>query len=113
MLRVYPSGSDLEKVVNPVAPPAPGRFLMTTGTFRYFSITGASIRNDVSPPPPGPAGIMIVMALLGNSSPEAREEERHNKIRQKTKIKVPLRNLLLFIMRLFSFHFIDGVQRRI
>jgi hypothetical protein len=65
MSKVYPSGGDFAVNSDASIVPAPGRLSMTTGCSRAALSACPTMREIVSAPPPGPAGMIRRMDLVG------------------------------------------------
>lgn len=64
-ITVYPSAGLALAYSVPMAPEAPGRFKMTTGTPRYFSKRGVNTLAATSVTPPAPHGTTRVTPFSG------------------------------------------------
>jgi hypothetical protein len=73
MATVCPSGRALTRAEIPIAPPPPGLFTVTTGTFKNFSMDLDNIRLNRSGWAPGPKRQMLLIVPVGYFSPAAQE----------------------------------------
>src|SRR5687767_7585709 len=83
MNTVCPSGGAASTAWLEIAPPAPGRFSMTTGCFHSSATRSPRTRARTSPELPGAAPVMNRTGLLGKSwalaaPPKATPRERIN-----------------------------------